>query len=72
MWELPDTRVNLTVLPVDAPAIGDRLMLNIGITESENVAGYQASVLFNKTALRYVESAYGNYHQMVRFCQPCR
>ena len=61
LWEIPDTRVNMTVLPVDAPAIGDRLMLNIGITESENVAGYQARVLFDETALRYVKSSNGDY-----------
>ena len=61
LWELPDTRVDITVLPVDTPAIGDQLTLNINITDSENVTGYQAKVIFDETALRYVEGANGDY-----------
>ena len=61
LWELPDTRMSITVLPVDAPAIGDQLTLNIDITGGENVTGYQARVIFDETALRYVESANGDY-----------
>ena len=61
LWEIPDTRVNITVLPVDAPAIGDKLTLSINITEGENVTGYQAEVHFDTTALRYVSSANGDY-----------
>ena len=61
VWDLPDTRVSITALPVDAPAIGKKLTLNIGITEGENVNGYQAAVKFDDTALRYVESANGDY-----------
>ena len=61
IWDLPLTRVSITALPVDAPAIGKKLTLNIGITEGENVNGYQAAVKFDDTALRYVESANGDY-----------
>ncbi|MCY4552381.1 MAG: cohesin domain-containing protein [Candidatus Poribacteria bacterium] len=63
LWKIPNpnTRVNITALPVDAPAIGDKLTLNINIAEGENVAGYQAEVSFNPTALRYVSSANGDY-----------
>ena len=61
LWKLTDTRVNITALPVQVPAIGDRLILNIDITDSENVTGYQARVLFDETALRYVGSANGDY-----------
>ena len=61
LWEIPDTRMSITVLPVDAPAIGDQLTLNIDITGGENVTGYQARVIFDETALRYVESANGDY-----------
>ena len=61
LWEIPDTRMSITVLPVDAPAIGDQLTLNIDITGGENVTGYQAKVRFDETALRYVEGSNGDY-----------
>ena len=38
-----------------------QLTFSLNITNGEDVAGYQAIVLFDSTALRYVESAYGNY-----------
>ena len=61
LWKLIDTRIGITILPVDAPAIGDQLTLNIGITNGENVTGFQAKVSFDKTALRYVNSYNGDY-----------
>ena len=36
-------------------------MLSLNIIEGQNVAGYQATVQFDATALRYVESANGDY-----------
>ena len=61
LWEFPDTFVSITALPVDAPAIGDRLTLNINITEGENVTGYQTEVLFDPMTLHYVESSHGDF-----------
>ena len=61
LWELPITYVRITPYPVEAPAIGEQLAVNISITEGQNVAGYQATVEFDPTALRYVESANGDY-----------
>ncbi len=68
--ELPDTRVSITALPVDPPAIGGKLTLNIGITQGENIAGYQARISFDDTALRYVESANGDYLPANAFVVP--
>ena len=61
LWKIPDTRINITVLPVDAPAIGDQLTLKVDITSGENVTGFQAKVIFDATALRYVNSYNGDY-----------
>ncbi len=61
LWKVIDTRVGITVLPVDAPAIGDQLTLNIDITKGGNVTGFQAKVIFDSTALRYVNSYNGDY-----------
>ena len=44
-----------------SPAVGERLTLNLKITAGEAVAGYQFTVRFDPTALRYVESGNGEY-----------
>ena len=61
LWELPDTRVNITPYPVASPAIGEQFTINLSIFEGENVGGYQFTVGFDETILRYVESANGDY-----------
>ena len=61
LWKLPSTHVRITPYPVKAPAIGGQLTVNISITEGQNVGGYQATVEFDPTALRHVESANGDY-----------
>ena len=63
LWEIsPYASVSLTTLQEkDVPSIRDQLTLNINITDSENVTGYQAMVRFDTTALRYVESSNGDY-----------
>ena len=57
----PRTFISIITLPVDAPAIGDKLTLEIDITSGKNIKGYQAKINFDDTALRYVESANGNF-----------
>ena len=61
LWELPSTHVRITPYPVEAPTIGQQVTVNISITEGQNVGGYQATVEFDPTALRYVESINGDY-----------
>ena len=56
-----NTTVNLSPISVQSPAIGENLVLMLKIAEGQNVAGYQATVSFDNTALRYVESANGDY-----------
>ena len=61
LWTIPKTYISITAGPEDAPAIGDKLTLRISITDGENITGYQAKIIFDDTALRYVESANGDY-----------
>ena len=61
LWKLPDTRVNITPYPVASPVIGEQFTINLSIVEGENVGGYQLTVGFDETILRYVESANGDY-----------
>ena len=66
LWELtPATTTNATVsvspASVPSPSSGMQLTLSINIADGENVAGYQATVEFDSTALRYVESTNGDF-----------
>ena len=57
----PDVTVSLSPSSVQSPAIGEQLTLMLNITDGENVSGYQATVNFDTTALKYVQSADGDY-----------
>ena len=66
LWELTPSRsanavVSITPSPLLAPAIGQQLTLNIDIADGESVGGYQLTIQFDETALRYVDSTNGNY-----------
>ena len=53
--------VSLLPASVQSPNIGQLLKLSLKIANGENVAGYQATVSFDTTALHYVGSSNGNY-----------
>ena len=53
--------VSLLPASVPSPNIGQQLNLSLKITNGESVAGYQATVQFDDTALRYVESRNSDY-----------
>ena len=59
----PPSIATVSLMPqtVASPAIGDLLTFSLNITAGSNVAGYQATVEFDTSALRYVESASGDY-----------
>ena len=46
---------------MESPAIGQQLTVNVDVVKGENVGGYQVTVGFDTTALRYVESRNGVY-----------
>ena len=76
LWELTHfstvhfATVSVSPSPVPSPAIGERLILSLNIANGETVVGYQATVQFDPTALRYVESANGNYLPASAFFVP--
>ena len=56
-----DATVSLSPATLQSPAIGEQLTLSLKIAGGENVAGYQATVHFDPSALRYIQSANGDY-----------
>ena len=56
-----NTTVSLAPLSVESPVVGQYLTLSINIAMGQNVAGYQATIHFDNTALRYIESSNGDY-----------
>ena len=59
----PVSNTTLSIFPssVVSPAVGEQLEVRLNIADGKNVAGYQAIVQFDTTALRYVSSANGDY-----------
>ncbi len=53
--------VSISPSPVVPPGVGEALTFSLNIAGGKNVAGYQATVLFDPTALDYVRSANGAY-----------
>ena len=56
-----NTMISLSPANVDSPEVGEQLTFSLNIAEGQNVAGYQVTVSFDSTALRYVESANSDY-----------
>ena len=66
LWDLspsaiPAPIVRISPSPVVSPPIGDKFDVKIDVSGVQNVAGYQAKVRFDPTALRYIDSANGTY-----------
>ena len=61
LWSIPTIHVRITPHPVVSPVIGEAFSITVHITEGEAVGGYQLTLGFNPTALRYVSSANGDY-----------
>lgn len=66
LWELvpsPTSNAILSLSPTapQSPATGQQLTLSLKIADAEDIAGYQATVSFDISALRYIESMNGDY-----------
>ena len=75
LWDLnaptlSNTTVGLSPMSVESPVIGKQLTLSLNIAEGQNVAGYQATVHFDATTLRFVESAKGDYLPATAYVMP--
>ncbi len=55
------TSVRLSPFSTVSPAIGEHLTLRLTIDAGADVVGYKATVNYDSTALRYVESVNGDY-----------
>ncbi|MDE0468640.1 MAG: leucine-rich repeat domain-containing protein [Candidatus Poribacteria bacterium] len=53
--------VSISPASVASSTVGEQLELGLNITDGKAVAGYQATVQFDTTALRYVSGANGDY-----------
>ena len=60
LWKLP-AKVSITPSQMESPAIGEQFSINVSIAGGKNIGGYQLTLGFNTTALRYVEAANGDY-----------
>ncbi len=63
LWWLTTTRgsIHFELSTVVPPSVGAQMTINLAIVGGEHVAGYQTSVSFDSTALRYIKSATGDY-----------
>ena len=75
LWELaPKTTssaiVRLSPSTFALPNIGEQITFSLNIAEGTNVAGYQATVQFDTTALKYIESSNSDYLPTGAFAIP--
>ncbi len=66
LWKMrptTDTNSVVSIAPniVESPAIGEKVKLNIDIAGAKDISGYQVTVDYDTTALRYVSSEKGDY-----------
>ena len=64
------TAVHIPSTAGQSLTLGELLTFPLNITDGEDVAGYQATVQFDPTALRYVSSANGDYLRNPFFGNP--
>ena len=58
---ISNATVSINPSPVVSPDVGETLTFSLNIAGGENVVGYQATVLFDESALGYMDSTNGNY-----------
>ena len=66
LWDVlpaptPAPIVSIAPSPVVSPDVGKNLVIKVDIAGVQSVAGYQATIHFDSTVLRYIESANGTY-----------
>ena len=64
LWDLtPTSPITVSLSPdsVDSPDVGKQLTFSLNITEGQNVAGYQATVSYDYTALSFIQGENSTY-----------
>lgn len=70
---LPDgTVVFIAPRPLTSPAAGQQLKVRLNIKDAAGVSGYDVTVGFDPTALRYVKSANADYLPAGAFVAPAQ
>ena len=70
---LPEgTVVFVAPRPLTSPAVGQQLKVSLNIKDAAGVSGYDVTVGFDPTALRYVESANADYLPAGAFVAPAQ
>ena len=61
--QITSTNITVSVSPasVESPAVGEQLTLSLKIANGERISGYQATVEFDTSALRYLGGSLGGY-----------
>ncbi len=68
--EIDNTTVDLSPKTIASPNRGKQITFSLNITSGANVAGYQATLQFDTTALKYIESSNSNYLPSGAFAIP--
>ena len=55
------THIFVNPVNIESPAVGEQFTVSINIGNGEGVAGYQLTVNFDPTALKYISSTNGDY-----------
>ena len=66
LWDLTASTttsaiVRISPASIPSPSVGEQFTVSLKIVGGENVIGYQATVVFDSTALRYFSRAVGDY-----------
>ena len=71
LWEFyAFPKVKIAPSSVESPAIGEQFTVSITVANGANMAGYQVTMEFDASALRYVSSANGDYLPAGAFAVP--
>ena len=62
--------LRITPVTLESPAAGEQLHLNIEIVGGQNIVGYQLTVQFDETALRFISSTHNDYLPSEAFVVP--
>ena len=75
LWELghsftSNATVSLSPATVASPNIGEQITFSLNISEGASVSGYQTTLQFDTTALKYIESSNSDYLPAGAFAIP--
>ena len=56
-----DATVSISPTSIRSPAVGEQFSLDVTIADTENIAGYEITLEYDPTALRYVSANKGDY-----------